>query len=205
MKFKIFSTVLILAVIFTIGFVYHGCPRIAKIERAVLDAKEKAARAAAQAAKVEEERIQKLPNHIQSLVGVKGICVLINNLPNRAKSTGLTEEQLQTDVELKLRQAGIKVNSWEEYHASEDMAYVFVNITTASHNDSPTIVSRICVNFTQRVRLLRSPFTTVLASTWEKSRLCMPAKKEFPEEARKQVKNRMDYFIRDYLKANPKK
>ncbi len=196
MKSKLFLTVLLLAVITTIGISQDKQPH---------DTKDKTAKVAAQSAKIEEERIAKLPQYIQSLAGVKGVCVLIEALNKDVRATGLTREQLQADVELQLVQVGIKVNSWEEYHASEDGAYIFVNINTAIHNDSPTIVSSICVDLTQKVRLLRSPFTMVLAKTWERQRICMFAKSEFPEEARKQVKACMDKFIRHYLTANPKK
>ncbi len=196
MKSKLFLIVLLLAVITTIGI---------SQDKQSQDTKDKTVKAAAQAAKIEEERIAKLPKYIQSLAGIKGVVVLIENLNNAARSTGLTEKQVITDVELKLGLAGIKVNSMEEYHASEDRACIFVDIKTVSNNDSPTIVSSICVDLTQEVRLLRSPFTTVLAKTWEQQRLCMATKGEFPEEARKKVKASMDKFIRHYLTANPKK
>ena len=49
--------------------------------------------------------------HKESLRGVKGMKVLIEHLElgDRTSQIGLTESQIQTDVELKLRLAGITV------------------------------------------------------------------------------------------------
>jgi hypothetical protein len=46
-----------------------------------------------------------------SLIGIPGVRVLIENLSADALATGLSADQLKTDVELKLRLAGIKVIS----------------------------------------------------------------------------------------------
>ena len=46
---------------------------------------------------------------IYSLKGLKGISIAVEDLPNVAIKDGLSEQQLEADAELKLRQAGIKV------------------------------------------------------------------------------------------------
>ncbi len=50
----------------------------------------------------------------ESLRGIPGVYVLIEHLNPDAESDGLTRTQLRTDVELKLRLAGIKVFTREE-------------------------------------------------------------------------------------------
>jgi|WetSurMetagenome_2_1015567.scaffolds.fasta_scaffold1043944_1 hypothetical protein len=53
------------------------------------------------------------PQHV--LVGLKGVWVCVSDFRTDVESYGLTKQRLQTDVELRLRQNGIKVISQEEY------------------------------------------------------------------------------------------
>jgi hypothetical protein len=45
----------------------------------------------------------------QTLRGISGISVVVENLKEQARQGGLHEEDIRTDVELKLRLAGVKV------------------------------------------------------------------------------------------------
>ena len=189
MKSKLFLTVLLLAVVTTIGISQE------KQSQAVKD----------KAAIAELERTHKLPVDARSLVSVKSIYVLVEGLKENTKSGGLTEEQLKTDIELKLQLAGIKVNSREESLASKDGAHIYVNINTFGDKGSPFIMYNASVVFTQRVTVLRSPFTTVFGTTWSKGAVGIRSKSKFPETAQKAVKELMDLFLNDYLTANPKK
>lgn len=156
--------------------------------------------------KAESERIKKLPFGIINLVAVKGIHVVIENLHDDAKSAGLTREQLQTDVELKLRHAGIKINSFDEMSESYDKTKIYVTINTFSSDDSPGIIYHVSVRFRQLVLILRSPHHgMVCGTTWSAAEMCLVAKSKFPETARQVAKEQMDEFIKDYFKANPKK
>ncbi len=189
MKSKLFLTLLLLAVITTIGI---------SQEKQSQDAKDKAAKA-------ELERISKLPMKVQGLVGVKGIHVYVAKLRPNIKSVSLAVEQVKADVELKLRQAGIKVYSREEYASSEDWPSIDVFIDTIDEDDLHIVPYLISVNFMQNVRILRSPYTTVWGRTWIHNLTDACPAPQFPEEVRKHVKYLIDSFIKDYLKANPKK
>lgn len=71
-----------------------------------------------------------LSDDAESLKGLKAVWVVIEELPETLKSkAGLTKEQLQTDVELKLRLAGIRVvpGLSEGYHIP-GQPYLYVNI-----------------------------------------------------------------------------
>ena len=50
----------------------------------------------------------------KSLRGLKGIAVVVEALQPEAERDGLTKSQIKTDIELKLRQAGIHVLTTEE-------------------------------------------------------------------------------------------
>ncbi len=192
MKSKLFLTVLLLAAITTIGVIWwHRQPQPAKIDKA---------------AKAELKRISKLPIKAQSLAGVKGIWVGIRIFGEEGKSAGLTEEQLKEDVESKFRLAGIKVNSKKESSASKDRAFFGVTIYTVDDYESPAIAWSVDIEFAQRVKLLRSPFTTLVGSTWGSHSLGTCPKRELPDLVQTgAIKDAVDRFINDYLIANPKK
>ena len=57
----------------------------------------------------ERARVKALDHSIASLCGLEGVGVVIEGLPGETTQAGLTENQLKTDIELKLRLAGIKV------------------------------------------------------------------------------------------------
>lgn len=153
----------------------------------------------------ERVRIYKLPVKVQSLVGIKGIYVLVEALHEPAKSVGLTDEQLQMDIELKLRLAGIKVNSHMEWLASKDKTFIYVNINANSNSINPSISYCISVKLNQTVTLVRSPYAMVQGVVWDRGSVGKQPKSRFKAAARRSVNDFMDEFINDYLTANPKK
>ncbi len=189
MKSKLFLTVLLLAAIIT-----GGCPR----DKQSQDTKEKAAKA-------ELDRISKLPTDVQSLAGVKSILVRVGIFGEEAEFLGLAKEQLKEDVESQIRLVEIKVNSQEEWSASEERAFLGVSINDVSNDDSSIIAFFVTVEFVQPVELPRSPFRVVMGATWKAHGYGMLPKRELPEMVRQAVKDHVDLFIKDYLTANPKK
>ena len=60
----------------------------------------------------------------QTLKGLRGVTVFVEGLTPEAEREGLTKLALQTDIELKLRQAGIRVLTTTEW----DAAALFVKV-----------------------------------------------------------------------------
>ena len=118
---------------------------------------------------------------------------------------GLTDEQLQMDIELKLRLAGIKVNSHMEWLASKDKALIYVNVNANGNNITPSISYSISVKLNQTVTLARSPYVTINGIVWDRDSVGKQPKSRFKAAARRSVNDFMDEFINDYLTANPKK
>ena len=115
------------------------------------------------------------------------------------------KEQLKTDVELKLRLAGIKVNSMEETVASEDWPRICVTVNSVGNSSTQIMAFSIAIRFKQGVSLLRSPYTKVDGVTWYTGSVGICLKSKFTEVARKEAKELVDNFINAYLTANPKK
>src|SRR2546425_12694340 len=73
-----------------------------------------------------------------TLRGLSGVGVIIENLPDpEVERAGLTRQQLQTDVELQLRQAGITVLTWEETPKTPGAPSLYVRVNVWVHSDRP--------------------------------------------------------------------
>ena len=68
----------------------------------------------------------------ETLRGLVGVKVIIGELSELAKQFGFTKTQIQTDVELWLRQAGIKVLTEKEMFNAPGMPSLRVNLSTFS-------------------------------------------------------------------------
>src|SRR5947207_10859466 len=66
----------------------------------------------------------------KTLAGLNGAAVLIEQIRDDAQHDGLWTGQVQTDVELRLRQAGIPVLTEEQMLAAPGSPYLYVNINT---------------------------------------------------------------------------
>lgn len=111
--------------------------------------------------------------------------------------TGLTKSQLQTDVELRLRLAGIKVDPGAR--SNLDVNVGCVGVESCGH------ICPITVALHQPVLLVRNTSISSLASTWSKVAIAIPGSSGAASEyVRSQVADFVDKFINDYLSVNPK-
>jgi hypothetical protein len=135
-----------------------------------------------------------------SLRGLQGVNVLIESLSSEAEQAGLNSTTIQTDVELKLRLAGIKVLSEEESLKQSGHPYLYVN---ANVNPGLTLYSIHC-KLKQGVTLSRDVSITTIATTWETSASGLVEASNLLN-IRSDIKDLVDQFINDYLSVNPKK
>jgi hypothetical protein len=128
----------------------------------------------------------------RSLVGLSSVAVVIEDLRAAATEVGLTEEAIRTDVELKLRLAGMRIDP-----AASEYLYVNVNVVTFGR------AAGIEVELDQPVKLARNPSSMSLsAATWSiGSVLTTPT----AQAIRDRVKDQVDMFLNAWLSVNPKK
>lgn len=132
----------------------------------------------------------------QSLKGLNGVAVIVEDLNPEEESAGLTEASIQTDVKLKLRLAGIQVVD----EALSHFLYVNVNVVTGSTDYWPY---NIDVEFLQDVRLVRDVSIIVAAETWSVG-MAGGISKANVHKIRDYIKDQVDKFINAYLSVNPK-
>ena len=143
----------------------------------------------------------------KSLRGLQGIVVVVEDLHPDAERNGLTKSQVRTDVELKLRQAGIRVLATEESGKTPGSPYLYVNINTVKNDvlygALSTYAFSLQVAVKQDVTLTRDSNLTGSATTWEAQTLGTVGADNL-SEVRKILGEVIDRFINDYLAENPK-
>ncbi len=100
-----------------------------------------------------------------TLKGLKGVDVIVEGLNPDIEKDGLHKSSIQTDVELKLRMAGIKVLTEEESLKESGMPYLYVNVNSGKIKTGFYVYS-ILVELKQAVFLSRDVNILCMGSTW---------------------------------------
>jgi hypothetical protein len=139
-----------------------------------------------------------------TLRGLKGVGVLVENLPPEVEKQGLNRDQLQKTIESRLRKAGIKVFSKEEAFRTPGEPHLYVNINVnIAKTESDIYPYSIDLLLIQMVSLLRDPNLTTYAVTWSTGGVGSIGK-TIVGELGESVEAMVDVFIKAYLEENPK-
>ena len=141
----------------------------------------------------------------KTLVGLGGVYVLVEEVGDSALRDGLSKQQLRTDVELRLREAGILVLTEEQTLAKESGAYLYVYIHAVNSSKGFYAV-HVRVELKQRVKLIRNSSIIAVAPTWSAAPITgMVGSAYLSSSMRDKVRDMTDQFINTYLAANPRK
>jgi hypothetical protein len=136
----------------------------------------------------------------ETLRGVSAIRVVVGTLDPQAERDGLRQSTLQTDIELKLRQAGIPV---VDTAGTEPFLNVVVH-AVALERPSGLYAYTIHVQFFQVVVLRRDRNIPALGATWSGQLTTGTVGADNLSAVRSSVRDRVDEFVNAYLAANPK-
>ena len=144
-----------------------------------------------------------------ALVGLKGVSVWVDELRTDKENYGLSKERLQIDVELKLRQNGIKVFSEREVLQSPGAPVLSISVMhqPVVYKDlrkAPVCACSIHVQLIETMQLKRNPQIYCRASAWGHSMINAIPTEGFAENVRTGLSDLIDGFLNDYLAANPK-
>jgi hypothetical protein len=133
-----------------------------------------------------------------TLKDINALFVIVEDVSSGATELGLTKEILQTDVELKLRLAGISVVTKEAGIKLPGAPYLWVQVTVteAAH------AANIAVAVRQDVRLERNDGLAFGASTWDVN---LTVASPTAQGIRDYNKDIIDKFLNAWLSVNPKK
>lgn len=149
---------------------------------------------------------QELTLEQKPLRGLPGLHVIVEKTSNSSAETrGITKSQLQTDVELRLRKAGIRVLTEREWllNSRTPALYVNLNIFALDRIAEGYYAYSINLEVKQVVYLKTSPAVETLAATWDKG-LAGAAGSKGLDDVRSGLGDLVDYLINDYLAANPR-
>ena len=144
------------------------------------------------------------PNR-QTLRGLQGVKVLIEDLGSDIERLGLIKNQLQMDLEAKLRKAGIKVLTQEECYKTpgEPYLYLNINVNTGKLGDEKYSYS-IDIGVIQNVLLQRDPRMKSYSVTWSTGGVGT-IEKEFVGRLQESVDELVKIFVNAFFSVNPKK
>jgi hypothetical protein len=134
-----------------------------------------------------------------SLVAIKGVGVIVEDLAPDAEQEGFSTQLIQADVEQKLRAAGIKVLTDAELANVPGMPYLCVNIFT--FRDAEQYAFHITLELKQMVSLVRKPGVKQSLATWKISGGGTVGAMKL-SELRSFVKEYVDRFISAWKAAN---
>ena len=134
----------------------------------------------------------------KSLQGISAISVEVEDLSDGAKALGLSAETIRTDVELKLRLAGIRVVTEDEDLKLPGMPSLYVIATVVNSSKAVSII----VELQQNVTLERNGQRAVGATTWDAGAVGVNLT---AEDIRDKIKDLVDQFLNAWLSVNPKK
>ncbi len=136
-----------------------------------------------------------------SLQGLTGVYVLVDKPHPDAEQDGLSSSQIQTDVELRLRTAGIKVLTMEEMLKAPGMPTLYVYVSTLKRQESYSYSVEVILQ--QNVRLDRDPTGLFIAPTWKIGAVGAVGAANI-NQIRNGVRDELDRFINAYFSVNPK-
>ncbi len=135
---------------------------------------------------------------VPTLKGIDTLFVVVENLSDAAKALNLTTDVIQTDVELKLRLAGIHVVKLQVGAKLSGSPYLYVNVTATEDHRA----AYVDVELDQDATLVRNSTYAQGVTTWSTGVILSNAS---GQDVRNYIKDHIDKFLNDWLSVNPKK
>lgn len=148
----------------------------------------------------EDERVARLR-------GLDAVVVSVDKLGKDVEDDGLTSDQLQQDVELRLRKAGIRVLSQTEWKEKPltPVLYVRSHLVKGKGSLAGLYFTHLSFALGEYARLVRNPAIIAIAMTWESQSSTGSVGTQKVRQFRESVADKTDEFTNAFLAANPKK
>ena len=137
-----------------------------------------------------------------TLRGLKEISVLIEYLPDDVEREGLNREQLQRDIEARLRQAGLRVLTLSEVTNSHGAPYLYAAVYPIIGPSVNVNAYAVALTLKQLVQLSRNPTTELFATTWEGPIHFSSLSDSRVPDIRSRIFDAVGRFIVDYRDVN---
>jgi hypothetical protein len=115
----------------------------------------------------------------------------------------LTSEFIKTEVEARLRTAGIKVIEKGEW--TTDDGILSVTISALPIEKLPLYACSFTLDLKQAVTALRDRNSRMMGATWQAGGIAAFGRTQFKEAVKRNTVEFVESFISDYKAANPQK
>lgn len=136
----------------------------------------------------------------ETLRGLKGLVVIVETVKSDAEADGLMVDDIQAEVESKLKQAGVPILPHDEWRTTIGRPWLYVSVNTIKYLFS--YFFSIDVQLKQDVTLPRRPSISTSSATWEMGSIGFVAVPELPAKIKESVAMYVDNFISDFLAVN---
>jgi hypothetical protein len=140
-----------------------------------------------------------------TLHGLNGVGVVIDNINPEIQHDGLDPNQIRTDVETRLRKAGIQVLTGSEYRKESDLPYLGVNVSAVKSQKLGLYAYHIAIEVYQLMTLNRDRNIVSFSNTWSTGSTGMVDTANFSKNVKEKIGGALDRFIEAYSAVNPKK
>jgi hypothetical protein len=135
----------------------------------------------------------------KALAGLRGVEVVVEKMDPEAERRGLTGNQIKTEVERWLRQAGVRVLTEKERLKMPGRPYLYVRIYTVISPRDCTYSTHVSVN--EMVRLASG--LQAWGTIWSDDTVGAVVIERITT-IREDLGTQVERFVNDYLAANPK-
>jgi hypothetical protein len=142
-----------------------------------------------------------------SLKGIKGLAVFVEALPPEMEKSGISADQLKTDVEARLKKAGIKLFSEEGVEGQppeQQKPTLYINFIPYTLQKDLTYGYSLNVYFNQVVLLQHNPKLGCLGTTWHSGGVGIIRANKLKSFGQGELAEHIDKFIHNFLAVNPK-
>ncbi len=140
------------------------------------------------------------PSEVRSLRGLPGVEVVVENPADEGRALGLSAEQLQADVQARLRESGVRVLTADDRAPGRPWLYVRVSVLKSA--SLPVVSYYVVAQLRQDVTLDRNPDFRLGATTWDIGVGGLAGTSVFVGAVRDSALAVADRFSADFLTVN---
>ncbi len=139
----------------------------------------------------------------EGLRGLPGVHLFVGDIKKDAEKDWLRKDKIQSDVERKLRSAGIRILTQEEWRKLPGWPFLSISVATFKGHGSSMYAFVVEIALREQVTAIRNG-RSLTASTWESDVIGTARAANLAEYVRENVRDEVDKFVNAFLTVNPK-
>jgi hypothetical protein len=137
-----------------------------------------------------------------NLKGLKAVGVIVAELSSDLERSGLIQDDIKADTELRLKQSGIKVLTGKQRLQTPGRPYLYISITSVCQGTTKSCAVDVGVRLMESIQLERDSNVRTNAAVWQRDVLTVIEKKHL-DSVRGLVTEFVEQFKAAVRSANP--